>query len=154
MSESIQQGYNYALSLLSRQSYTIMKLGKKLTEKGFAEDKKDIIEKLKQRGLLDDKLYALRFIETKDQTAPFGEYVVRQKLKEKGIHPDILNTVFSLLIRNEDDLALKLMHKKYKFRTPEKESALRFLASRGFKYSSALYAYGTFIADQQDDIYK
>ena len=154
MKDCYKDGYNYALRLLARQNYTVFKLGKKLTEKEFTECKQRIIDTLKQKGLLNDTLYATRFIEMKDETSPFGEYVLKQKLREKGIHPDLTVQILESLERDEHKLALIALNKKFKFRTPETEKALRYLASRGFHYRDARSAWKEFTSDPVADKHK
>jgi len=154
MEDCYKDGYNYSLRLLSRQNYTVFKLGKKLTDKGFTECKQSIIDALKQKGFLNDTLYAKRFIEMKDQTSPFGEYVLKQKLREKGIHPDVTIQILESMERNENELSFFALRKKFKYKLPEIEKALRYLASRGFNYGIARNAWEQFSSDLVVDKYK
>lgn len=142
---SDSEAYSYACFLLGRQSYTESALCKKLFAKGFSKETPGVLSRLKKQGIINDLDYAIRFIETKDEFRPSGEYKLTRDLLRKGVSKDNIGKAFSTLNRHEVPLATHALQKKFRHSTPEKEKALRFLASRGFGYAVSKDAVNTFI---------
>lgn len=98
-----------------------------------------IIEKLKERELIDDKKFVEWFVRNRTTLKPKGEIMLRRELLQKGISKELLDNFFSKNIVDEESLALQILEKRwsrYKNIIPQKrfEKATRFLLSRGFNY--------------------
>lgn len=148
-----------ALSLLSKRRYTVLKLKKKLisalekklsNDPVFAEEQggvdleafeptlKQVLSRLKELKYLDDTAYTKDFIESRISSRPRGKFLLKRELKNKGIHPELAERIVEGSEINEEELAFESLLKKAKAieraePRKQKEKALRFLASRGFK---------------------
>jgi len=149
-----------ALSLLSKRRYTVLKLKKKLIstlEKKFQSDPvtdhspdravsetfeqeiQQVLSRLKDLKYLDDTAYTKDFISLRTSSSrPRGKFILKRELKNKGIHPELAERIVEESEINEEDLAFESLLKKAKAiervePRKQKEKALRFLASRGFK---------------------
>jgi len=132
---------DYALSLLSQRSYTIAQVKEKLLTR-FPEYE-PLIEKtlfeLKEKKLLDDKKFAIQWLEYRISTAPRSEFLLKYELKQKGILKEDIEEALEEL--GLDDLALAKQaaeNKKLSLvnLTPKKqqEKIMAFLKSRGFSW--------------------
>lgn len=134
-----------ALDLLSRRSYTVLKLKEKLlklelptaTKEQQNEAIKKVLTRLKELKYLDDTAYAKTFIENRIEFRPKGAFMLKRELRKKGIHPDLAERVIEQSDIDEIANAKKALQKKLKtFQNDQphkqREKAMRFLASRGF----------------------
>jgi regulatory protein len=103
-----------------------------------------LIEKLKQKGLINDREFALSWTESRRRSKNKGKNVLRAELFQKGIDREIVEEVVSRQSSevSEEDLARQALEKKLKsWRTLEdnefKKKATEFLVRRGFEYNLA-----------------
>lgn len=99
-----------------------------------------LINKLKQKGLINDKEFAKAWWESRSKKK--GARVIIQELYQKGIDKEIIEEVASAedLVSSEEQTAKKLLGKKIKswenLPTLEfRKKAYEFLLRRGFSYS-------------------
>jgi len=142
---------NRALNLLGRRSHSTYELKLKLIKK-FPAHKKiidEIIKKLNNNGLLDDKKFALEIIESKTREGKTGITKLRAILISRGINATIINETLSLFQESHDfkQDALQVARKKYSLLlkrnlTSEKIKSrlFNFLKSKGFKADEILYS--------------
>lgn len=156
-----------ALALLSKRSYTVLSMKKKLIE-FIGKEKKKIIDgksrledikqsyvstaseqeleeaikkglgRLKELKYLDDTQFGSDFIDNRTAFRPRGRFLLKRELERKGIHPDLAERLLEDKDIDEEALAEQALKKKLKTiqkypRQKQKEKALRFLSSRGFK---------------------
>jgi regulatory protein len=142
-----------AFTLLSRRRYTVLKLKEKLVlfyEKQVEKEEwppvsktdkekeiKKVLTRLKELKYLNDTQFSKDYVENRTELRPRGKYLLKKELKRKGIHPDLAERVVEETDINEEEVAAKALHKKFKApilpqTTKQKEKELRFLASRGF----------------------
>lgn len=144
-----QRIYNYSIHLLARQDYSEFKLRQKLRSKkdNLPHEVDEVIEKLKERGLLREKSYRRLFIR---KWMIKGES--EEKIRKRGAleHLEFDSEEFETAQRelgfsNEDNL-VKLIAKKLRSREipTDKEAylklrnkTLRFLVSKGHQYELA-----------------
>lgn len=100
-----------------------------------------LVNKLKQKGLINDEEFALSWIEARSKKK--GIRVIIQELYQKGIDREIIEEVFSLQSSaiSEQQVAEKLLEKKMKAweKLPPLEfrkKAYEYLLRRGFNYST------------------
>lgn len=113
----------------------------------FESDLQQVLSRLKDLKYLDDTAYTKDFIESRTSSSrPRGKFLLKRELKNKGIHPELAERIVEGSEINEEDIAFESLLKKAnrqrqlssRASSPveprkQKEKALRFLASRGFK---------------------
>ncbi|MDS1029046.1 regulatory protein RecX [Bacillota bacterium LX-D] len=150
MEKDQQAALKYALRILGLRPYTAENLKMKLQKKGFAmEDINCVIDYCKERKYIDDLDYARRWICNSKELRPMGRKRVFQELKMKGIDVELIETGINelLSLEDEEELALKLLHKKFKdcdLNRQNMPKAYSFLVRRGFSYATARKALDTF----------
>lgn len=137
-----EKGFNYSLSYISRSVKTAKQMKRKLVEKGYIEEIiVEIIEKLKELSLIDDRDYCKRYIETYKKKK--GERLLRRELKLKGVSETIIDDELKELDRDEDivvQIARKYMKNK-EFSLQNKRKCINHIVLKGFSYDEALKAY-------------
>jgi len=140
----------YALRLLSRRSYTMHEMRKKLQQRlkrfsnlGEGEKLASILSRLQELGYLNDSQFCERWVEERCRLRPRGRYLLTQELRKKGIPKEILNSYWenreqSNNILDELPLASRLIEKKRSLLEKRyepyqiKQKLSFYLASRGF----------------------
>lgn len=138
-----------ALRLLGRREYSQAELQKKLVEKFPKETSfvQEVIDEFVNSSWISDLRYTEEFIREKSQHGKWGPIKISQKLRERGIDTELIQTVmdtdFSEEIQQEvaQQLAEEKWNQLYKKTAPERKVAVqRFLSSRGFSFSVVLIA--------------
>lgn len=126
-----------ALYLLDSREYSYIELFKKL-EVNYDEDIcYEVLNRLCELGLVDDRRYAERLAEYYTMTKGFGTYRASQEMYRKGISKELSDEV---LEQYEDDTAVRLyeiVKAKYeRYMTDEKgiNKVKNALIRRGFSY--------------------
>lgn len=143
----------YAVNLLARRRYTMCKLQQKLFEKckkinkaeePTLEEKEatqDVINFLIEKKYLNDTEYAELYVISELRRKPSGMFIIKNKLKSKGISNSIItSTLSSYTQQNEYEQAKEAVKKKIttlRENDPQKKlmKLTRFLASRGFPFT-------------------
>ena len=105
-----------------------------------------LVEKLKQKGMLNDLEFAKVWVDSRRRSKQKGVRALRQELYQKGIAREIIEEVLGEELRiknqesNEEDLANKSLEKKIRvwrnLAVPEfKKKAYGYLMRQGFDYS-------------------
>lgn len=132
----------YAMRALGRRAHTVHEMRTKLKrrEQHTPELEEAVIWRLTELKLLDDQAFVTRMIEDAVDYRFQGPYKIKQRLLQKGIHPDIFQHIWDEMKICEADIArdaLKKFNRKHakldKFKAYEKRA--RYLASRGFSPS-------------------
>lgn len=144
-----------ALNLLSYRARTRAELRRKLVAKDFRPARVDAcLERLQERGLLDDRAVAAAFVRDRLRFRPRGSVRLAQELRAKGVRGDVARQVVEDVLGEEEvteaDLAQEvaegwvarqspglLTALVRADRSPEAEKARRrlhgYLARRGFR---------------------
>ncbi|MFQ5536378.1 MAG: regulatory protein RecX [Gemmatimonadota bacterium] len=144
-----------ALNLLSYRARTRRELRTRLVAKGFRPARVDVIlDRLQERGLVDDATVAAAFVRDRLRHRPRGPARLRDELRAKGIPPPLAEEVVHRVLEDEEvgetDLALEvarawvarqgretLQALACEHPSPERERARRrlygYLARRGFR---------------------
>ncbi len=100
-----------------------------------------LIERLKQKGLLNDEEFAKSWVQARQKNKFKGKNAIKAELYQKGIDRDMINEVISDQTSdiNEKDLATQALEKKMKSwknlaEVDLKKKAYEFLMRRGFDY--------------------
>ena len=138
-----------AAALLAQRDYSIGQFKQKLKFKNFGESAiREIVNKYKSKGLLDDKKYASkvasRILEEKPSGKPFLIAALRQKLIPRELADETVEALF----QNEDAVALAVaaLQKRWRqfsqFEVEEvRTKSYNYLSRRGFSYSAAKSAF-------------
>lgn len=136
-----------ALSFLARRFHSERELLIKLKSKSYEERLiKIVLNELKQRDFIDDKIFANHFVEEKLKKKHWGKNKIRAALFSKGVSAAIVDEALDEFSIDEEqnntafDLAVK-KYNKLKFRETDsrrlKQKITSFLLSRGFDYETS-----------------
>ena len=105
-------------------------------EINFEKIVNEIVIKLKELELLDDRNYAELFIESRIKNRPRGKFVLISELISKGVDKNIAKEVCDELIENEQDILKRTYYKKYKSYNLDMKDIkkIKYLQRKGFSY--------------------
>src|SRR5581483_3810548 len=117
-----------------------------------------LVEKLKQKELINDLVFAKAWMESRRNSKKKGKNIIKAELYQKGIDREIVEEVFSeqLTDDSEQQLAKEALEKKMRIwkNLPDQEfkkKATEFLVRRGFEYSLAKDVVNNLLQSQDDD---
>lgn len=122
------------LDLLARSEHSTKMLRLKLVKRGFSEPiVNEILEKLEDKGYVDNRRFAELFLEVKRRKRREGCGKLRSRLIEKGIDGEIIDDLLSDISNEEEIAAIEragapLLHK----RGMTREKLYAGLLRRGF----------------------
>ncbi|MBI3109753.1 regulatory protein RecX [Candidatus Daviesbacteria bacterium] len=123
--------------------------------KGKSENSGEIIEKLKEQGLMNDEKFAKEWVESRRRSKQKGVKALRLELWQKGINKEIIEQVVSyqLLAVSETQIAEKALEKKEKvWKNLEalefRKKATDFLMRKGFEYEVAKVVVDNFLKNR------
>lgn len=147
----------YAVNLLARRRYSVHKMQQKLFEKckkinrtenlteemtgEQQEASQEVISFLLSKKYLNDTEYAELYVISELRRKPSGKFVIKNKLKQRGISNNIISAALSKYTEHgEYELAIEALKKKLvilRESDPRKkqEKLTRFLVSRGFPFT-------------------
>ncbi len=138
----------HALKYLTAKDRTVSEMQAYLDGKEFGEADIDAaIDRLKELGILDDRRYAQRFVETRLASKPVSSAHLREQLRGHGLRQEDIDAAMDTVDENSDrDNALTVARKYYRqFHAlePEKrrERVLNRLTARGFSYDVSRKAF-------------
>jgi len=87
---------SYSLRLLKSRLRSEFEINQALSKHGVEPDlRQETIDKLKEAKLIDDLRFAKAWVHTRDLLSPRGSLVLKQELQQKGISPELIQTVLS-----------------------------------------------------------
>ncbi len=104
-----------ALTYLARRFHSEKELFIKLRQKAYDEKLiKLVLTDLKEKGFVDDKIFANHFVEEKLKKKRWGRSKIKSALFTKGVNQSVINEVFEEFSKDESDfdLAKELAQKK------------------------------------------
>lgn len=143
-----------ALDILSRRRISERELRQKLkTERRFSHHTDEVIENLKNVGLIDDTTFAGSVISSSLISGPKSKMFIRQRLYQKGVPKEIVEKAIEteLANYNEEQGALELARKKFKTvkslpTLKAKKRIADFLRGRGFSWDVINYCLNSLFA--------
>jgi len=125
-----------AIELLSRREHSVFELRRKLLLKQFDDDAIDsLLEQLQVKKLLSDERFAETYINMRKQRG-FGPLRIAQELKERGVSPDLFDSVLAAMEHEWRAIMRQQYAKKYGDRPAheygEQAKRMRFLQGRGY----------------------
>ena len=134
---------NYALELLSSESYSKSQMIYQLAQKGFGTEAIDItLEDLEQLGHIKDENFAKKWVARRQRSKPKGKRMLAHELVNQSIDKTTIDRVLSGIHGAEEtETALQLAQKQIKrYRSLPTDVAKRrlhgFLHRRGYDYET------------------
>ena len=133
---------DYALSLLSYRERTEHEMKSRLFQKGFtAGTVRSVIELLKDRGLIDDRSFAQKWVEGVILHRPMGRMRAAHELRKKHVGDGIIEDVCTRMFSLEDEITLARNAAQKKLGSMQgypqelvKRRLNAFLKNRGFDF--------------------
>jgi regulatory protein len=130
------KAYIRALDLIARRQRSEWELRDYLKRKDYEPD---IIEKTVQRvrdaGYLDDKKFALAWVENRRLLKSVSKRRLWQELKQKRVSDDIISEVLAEDEADEREVLRELVTKKRnQLRYQDKDKLMQYLLRQGFRY--------------------
>lgn len=136
---------NYALRLLSIRPQSEQELRRrlqmfikrrKLRSKSYTDE---LISKLKESNLINDREFTQWFIRSRKRNKPRGKFVIRRELIAKGVKGDLIEEILEKQYKKEEErkIAQKLLDKRISLIKKGEERKMKikltkFLLRRGF----------------------
>ncbi len=133
------RAHDRALYLLGLRDYACRELEKKLHTEATPEIAAQVVERLRQVGLLDDERYAARAARSLSEYKRMPRRRVEQELRRRGVEPETARTAAEELECEDFQQALALIEKRYynKIKDPDaRQQVVAALARRGFTYTA------------------
>jgi len=137
--KSFQEAREIGLAYLSRRARSAHEVAQRLKQEEFSEEViVEVLSELERLRFVDDRVYALRWIEARIDKA-VGARKLAQDLRRKGIAVDVIDELLSehsVQLENPDRAVDLLRKQAWRYRSLEREKAQRrmlgFLARRGY----------------------
>lgn len=130
-----------ALRSLKMRAHSVYELRRKLIKKGMDESIiEGVLSRLEKVGLLDDRDFAMRYVEYGLLRKSWGMVKVKASLREKGVTKEIIDEVFlDPKVSEMEVLGARLfVEKKLRAKTTEsqgsKEKIVTQLKGRGYRW--------------------
>jgi len=137
-SSELRKCRNAAYRLLARRDHALRELSTKLERRFEPGVVGTVLAGLVERGLLDDRRFALAFARELERREPCGDRLIRMKLGQRGVEPTVIGEVLGEMSLNEEELAEEAARSKLpSLAGLDREAAARrllaHLARRGFR---------------------
>ena len=158
--EQIKESRDYALLLLSYRARSCQEITERLLRKKYEREIiQEVVEELKRLHYLDDRAFAIEWVEMRLR-GKRGKRLIRQELLKKGIEKEIIDDSidegFKKIGPTEDELAWQAIEKRIpRYQKLEKSKAYRrikdFLIRRGFSLETTENTLDKFFQDYGKD---
>jgi len=140
--DQIRQAKDQAMRLLALRPHSRSELIRKMRERGFRSEAIDpALDELEKLNLVNDEDFVKVFIQNELRLRPVGRMLLRRKLLERGILPEILEPLLKDLYTAEQEMqAARQLSEKFRRTHSEenkkksKEKLVRFLQGKGFTW--------------------
>lgn len=133
MDASFREAYNYSCKLLKLKDRSEYEIIQRLKDKGFDEDTiLRVVEKLKNNLFIDDKKFALSYIERNLNKLKSIKMIVNELKEKYKISEEILENIDFMSYKNKQREIIKNLLDK-KFKNFDREKLYRYLLTRGFE---------------------
>ncbi len=132
----LDKGNDRALNLISRRPRSEWELRDYLKRKDYGPESIDvIIEKLKDKGYINDIDFARRWVENRRLLKATSKRRLRQELKQKRVNDEIIDEVLEQDETNEQEVLKDLIERKRKQTRYQDDLKLtQYLIRQGFNY--------------------
>jgi regulatory protein len=142
LKDEFYRARDYGYLLLSYRDRSEREFKKRLQDKGFHQEvAEEVFRFFKAEHLVDDRLFADRWVESVLGSRPMGEMRVRHELRGKLVEDGIIDEVIRTRFDSERERELARRAAEKKFRSLEgypadmaKRRFVRHLQNRGFRF--------------------
>lgn len=126
-----------AIRFVSLKIRSGKEVGEKLKRMGYEQDTADrVVDELKGMGYIDDRLYALKYINDRRKLKPQSKRMLKYDLARRGIGEEIIDDVLSEIDMDEESEAYRIAKSRYGRYDIRKDDVRRkvrmFLLRRGY----------------------
>ena len=136
--QALEEAYQRALSLLSRRPRSEFELRLYFKRRKTASRIADLVlERLDERGLLDDRAFAQAWIENRSTFRPRGPWALRAELRQKGVSSETIEDALEDFDQEAAayKAALKIAPRWQELKPEDFQRRLNaYLSRRGFDY--------------------
>jgi regulatory protein len=130
------KAYTRAIDLVSRRFRSEWELRDYLKRKEYEPAIVDeVLERLRERGYVDDRQFATRWIENRRLLKPTSKRKLRQELKVKRISETVIDEVLANDETDELEVLRQVVARK-KMRYPDRLKFMQYLARQGYNYDA------------------
>jgi len=133
------RAYERALTYLSYRPRSQAEVERYLLQKGWSElTVREVIERLEQENLLNDREFARFWVENRERFRPRGRMALRYEMLHKGLERDIVEETLEDFDEEQSAYSLARARAKHETGLSPKEFRFRlgqYLARRGFDFS-------------------
>jgi regulatory protein len=158
--EQIKEARDYAFLLLSYRARSCQEITERLLRKKYEREIiQEVVEELKRLHYLDDRAFAIEWVESRLREKR-GKRLIRQELLKKGIEKEVIDDSiaesFEKIATNEDELAWQAIERRIpRYQKLEKLKAYRrikdFLIRRGFSIETTENTLNKFFQNYRKD---
>lgn len=158
--EQLKESRDYAFLLLSYRARSCQEITERLLRKKYQREIiQEVVEELKRLHYLDDRAFAIEWVEMRLR-GKRGKRLIRQELLKKGIEKEIIDDSidegFKKIGPTEDELAWQAIEKRIpRYQKLEKSKAYRrikdFLIRRGFSLETTENTLDKFFQNYGED---
>lgn len=140
LAEEKNRAKSFALDFIGYRARSVWEVAQRLKKRGYPGEVVDqVVEELRQNGLLNDVQFAIQWARGRMDTKPLGEHLLRQELRLKGISREIVEKTVAETFGqiSQRDLAAELLRARRKRylgldRGKARRRMADFLLRRGF----------------------
>ena len=158
--EQLKEARDYAFLLLSYRGRSCQEITERLLRKKYEREIiQEVVEELKRLHYLDDRAFAIEWVESRLREKR-GKVLIRRELLKKGIEKEVIDDSisesFEKIASNEDELAWQAIERKIpRYQKLEKSKAYRrikdFLIRRGFSIDTTENTLNKFFQNYRKD---
>lgn len=158
--EQLKEARDYAFLLLSYRGRSCQEITERLLRKKYEREIiQEVVEELKRLHYLDDRAFAIEWVESRLKEKR-GKILIRRELLKKGIEKEVIDDSisesFEKIASNEDELAWQAIERKIpRYQKLEKSKAYRrikdFLIRRGFSIDTTENTLNKFFQNYRKD---
>lgn len=132
----IDKAYDRALNLISHRPRSVGEIRDYLKRKDIIGNEADmVIDKLLQRGYLDDYDFATRWVATRRLLKSTSKLRLAQELRQKRVSDDVISDVLAEDVTDERKVLTDLIERKRKqSKYQDNLKLMQYLARQGFRY--------------------
>lgn len=133
---ALDKAYDRCLNLISHRMRSEWEVRDYLKRKEYDAGVQDaVIDRLKQRGYIDDSLFAKRWVENRRLLKSTSKRRLAQELRQKRLYDDIITSVLEADATDELAVLKELVERKRKQTKYQDDLKLmQYLARQGFSY--------------------
>src|SRR5688572_26555713 len=130
----LDKAYGNALRYVAMRPRSEWELADYFRRKGIDEEAgKQITERLRNVGLLDDAAFARTWVSNRRLLKATSKRKLRLELKQKRVPEEIVDQVLAEDVTDERNVLRELIAKK-RSRYPDRQKLMQYLARQGFSY--------------------